>query len=158
MTMRFLCETHRQQLLRSQAVAEIRWDEWMEAGREALSQKDWRAALKYLGSSYELSEVLLTQCSVPDLAYLDRYMVSGHFLAECLRHCGELQLQRHCLLEVHYRLLAILRSPQGQGLPLQRNIEISLQMLTRHYDATGEVDSFLACRAETQRLLQRSVH
>ena len=158
MAMRFLCESHRQQLQRSQAVAEIRWDEWMEAGREAFSNKEWLVALKYLGSSYELSDLLLKRNAVPLLPSLDRFMLSGHFLAECLRHCGEAQLQRHCLLEVHHRLLAILRSPQGAELPLQHNIEISLQMLSRHYDSAGEADLLLACEQETRRLLRRSVH
>jgi hypothetical protein len=158
MAMRFLCESHRQQLLSNQAVAEIRWDEWMEAGREAFSNKEWLVALRYLGASYELSDLLLKRAWTPGLPCLDRFMLSGHFLAECLRHCGEIQLQRHCLLEVHHRLLAILRSPQGADLPLHRNIEISLQMLSRHYDATGEADLLLACERETRRLLRCNVH
>ena len=158
MAMRFLCESHRQQLLRSQAVAEIRWDEWMEAGREAFSNKEWLIALRYLGSSYELSELLLKRAAVPLVPCLDRFMLSGHFLAECLRHCGETQLQRHCLLEVHHRLLAMLRSPPGAELPLQRNIEFSLQMLSRHYEELGEGDLLRACEQETRRLLRRSVH
>ncbi len=41
MAMRFLCESHRQQLLRNQAVAEIRWDEWMEAGRPLAIKNGW---------------------------------------------------------------------------------------------------------------------
>ncbi len=158
MAMRFLCESHRQQLLRSQAVAEMRWDEWMEAGREAFSNKEWLVALKYLGSSYELSELLLKRAWTPLLPCLDRLMVSGHFLAECLRHCGETQLQRHCLLEVHHRLLTTIRSPQGAELPLRANIEISLQMLSRHYSDTGEADLLVACEQETRRMLRRSVH
>ncbi len=158
MAMRFLCESHRQQLLRNQAVAEIRWDEWMEAGREAFSNKEWLVALRYLGPSYELSDLLLKRAWAPDLPCLDRFMLSGHFLAECLRRCGETQLQRHCLLEVHHRLLAILRSAQGAELPLHRNIEISLQMLSRHYEAVGEADLLVACEQETRRLLCRCVH
>ncbi len=158
MAMRFLCESHRQQLLRSQAVAEMRWDEWMEAGREAFREKDWVVALRYLGSSYELSDLLLKSAWTLTLPSLDRFMLSGHFLAECLRHCGEVKLQRHCLLEIHYRLLAALRSPQGAGLPLRRNIEISLHMLLRHFKATGEADLIVACEQETRRVLRRSVN
>ncbi|CAA0102313.1 MULTISPECIES: hypothetical protein [Zhongshania] len=158
MAMQFLCSTHRQQLKRSRVVAENRWDEWMEAGREAFAQRDWQAALKYLGCSFELSEMLLNSEALPTLSNVDRYMVSGHFLAECFGRCHDRCLQRHCLLAVHHHLLKVLRSPQGRGLSLQRNVEISLQMLSRHYEAAGEEEMLQACYQESMRLLKHSYH
>lgn len=158
MAMQFLCSTHRQQLKRSRVVAENRWDEWMEAGREAFAQRDWQAALKYLGCSFELSGMLLNSEALPTLSNVDRYMVSGHFLAECFGRCHDRCLQRHCLLAVHHHLLKVLRSPQGRGLSLQRNVEISLQMLSRHYEAAGEEEMLQACYQESMRLLKHSYH
>ncbi|CAA0092817.1 Uncharacterised protein [Zhongshania aliphaticivorans] len=158
MAMQFLCSAHRQQLKRSKVVAENRWDEWMEAGREAFAQRDWQSALKYLGCSFELSEMLLSNEDLPSLSNIDRYMVSGHFLAECFARCHENCLQRHCLLAVHHHLLKLLRSPQGLGLSLQRNVEISLQMLARHYEAAGEEETLHACYQETTRLLKHRCH
>ena len=158
MSIRFLCDAHRKQLLRSKLVAENRWDEWMEAGREAYAERNWVAALRYLGCSFELSELLLGVERLPDAPSLDRYMLAGHYLAECFARCGDRHLQRHCLLAVHYRLLKTLQSPEGRGLSLQRNVEISLQMLERHYRAENRLDELSHCRRESLRLLQRCYH
>lgn len=158
MAIQFLCSTHRQQLTRSRVVAENRWDEWMEAGRDAFAQRDWHAALKYLGCSFELSEMLLLGGEKPTISDIDRYMVSGHFLAECFGRCQDSCLQRHCLLAVHHHLLKVLRSPYGRGLSLRRNVEISLQMLSRHYHAAGEEEMLQACYQESMRLLKHSCH
>ena len=158
MAMQFLCSTHRRQLKRCTLVAENRWDEWMEAGRQAFAQRDWQAALKYLGCSFELSEMLLEGDDLPALSNVDRYMVSGHFLAECFGRCQDRCLQRHCLLAVHRHLLNILRSPQGRGLSLKRNVEISLQMLSRHYQSAGEEAMLQDCYEESMRLLKHRCH
>jgi hypothetical protein len=158
MAMQFLCSTHRQQLKGCTMVAENRWHEWMEAGREAFAQEDWQAALKYLGCSFELSEMLLESDDLPVLSNIDRYMVSGHFLAECFGRCQDRCLQRHCLLAVHRQLLNMLRSPQGWGLSLNRNVEISLQMLSRHYRSAGEEVMLQDCYEESMRLLKHRCH
>jgi hypothetical protein len=158
MAIQFLCANHRQQLLHSPIVAQARWNEWMETGREAFSQRDWLKALKFLGCSFELSELLLNQTRKPLLSDLDRYMLAGHFLAECFAHCGDVASQRHCLMAVHHRLMAVLTSPEGRGLALKCNVEISLQMLQRHFDKTGESAQIQACYDESMGLLKRAYH
>jgi hypothetical protein len=158
MAMQFLCSTHRDQLKSSTILAQSRWNEWMETGREAFAQRDWQAALKYFGCSFELSEMLLDSDALPVHSNIDRYMVSGHFLAECFGRCQNQCLQRHCLLAVHHHLLTVLRSPDGPSLSLKRNVEISLQMLSRHFEAAGEAAMLQPCYEESMRLLRYSCH
>lgn len=158
MAIRFLCPRHRQQLLDNAESGAERWQVWMMAGRQAYAERDWQQALKLLGSSFELSELLLDQQAAPALEALDRYMLSGHFLAECFCQCGDRALQRHCLLAVHYRLLQTLRSQRGRGLPLKHNVEISLQMLERAYRADNRLDEFAHCQRESRRLVARCYH
>lgn len=158
MAFQFLCAAHRQQLCQDVSAAELRWDEWMSVGRRAFAEKEWRMAVRYLGCSFELSEILLSYEVLPSLAALDRFMVSGHFLAECFANTGNSDLQQHCLLAVHHRLLKVLRSPEGKSLPLQRNVEFSLQMLGRFYEEEGNRDAFEHCQRESRRLLQRCYH
>ncbi len=158
MAIRFLCPQHREQLLRFDDAGCECWQRWMTAGRQAYAQRDWQEALRFLGSSFELSELVLDQQSSPALDALDRYMVSGHFLAECFVRCGDRALQRHCLLAVHYRLLQALRKPGGTLLPLKHNIEISLQMLERAYRADNRLDELAHCQRESRRLVARCYH
>ncbi|AKH69040.1 hypothetical protein IMCC21906_01362 [Spongiibacter sp. IMCC21906] len=158
MSFQFLCAAHRQQLSSNASAAELRWEEWMETGRRAFADRDWRHAVRFLGCSFELSELLLACDSQPNLDALDRFMVSGHFLAECFANTGNRDLQQHCLLAVHHRLLKVLRTPEGRSLPLKRNIEFSLQMLSRYYEAEGNRDAFDHCQRESQRLLNRCYH
>ncbi|WP_372863868.1 hypothetical protein [Spongiibacter sp.] len=158
MGIRFLCESHRQQLQRSEAVAMQRWEEWMEAGREAYAQREWLPALRYLGCCFELSELMLATTNQSLLHNLDRHMLSGHYLAECFARCGDTDLQQHCLLAVHHRLLQTLRSPAGQGLALRQNVEISLQMLERYYRRANRLDELSHCQRESQRLLRSHCH
>lgn len=158
MAFQFLCAAHRQQLTLDLAEAQRRWEHWMEVGRKAFAERDWRSAVKFLGCGFELSELMLSDDDNPDLDALDRFMVSGHFLAECFANTGNSDLQQHCLLAVHHRLLKTLRSPAGKTLPLQRNVEFSLQMLCRYYDGQGKRDAFEHCQRESRRLLQRCYH
>lgn len=158
MSIRFLCDSHRQQLQRSEAVAALRWEEWMEAGREAYAQRDWVPALRYLGCCFELSELMLRGAAELLLDDLDRYMVSGHYLSECFARCGDEALQQHCLLAVHHRLLQALRQGEGRRLPLYKNVEISLEMLERFYREGGRLDELAHCRRESRQLLQRCYH
>ena len=158
MSIRFLCDAHREQLQQSQAIACQRWDEWMEAGREAYSRRDWLPALRFLGCCFELSELMMKGNHQPDVPELDRHMISGHYLAECFARCGESDLQRHCLLAVHYRLLQALRNARGRRLPLKHNVDISLQMLERYYRDAGCLDELTHCRRESKRLLVRCYH
>ncbi len=158
MAFHFLCEAHRQQLASAGPAAEQRWEEWMAVGRRAFSARDWTAALRYLGCCFELSEILLAKAPSPSLAALDRFMVSGHFLAECFANAGSGDLQQHCLLAVHHRLLTVLRSPEGRHLPLKRNVEFSLEMLCRYYTEQGNLDAFEHCARESKRLLRRCYH
>lgn len=158
MAFQFLCATHRQQLSRSPVVSEQRWEEWMEAGRLAFADRDWSLALRFLGCSFELSEIMLSLEPRLSLVALDRYMVSGHFLAEGFANAGNPDLQLHCLLAVHHRLLSIIRSPEGQGLALKNNVEFSLQMLSRFYSERDNAVAFEHCERESRRLLQRCYH
>ena len=158
MSIRFLCESHREQLQQSQPVARQRWEEWMEVGREAYARRDWLPALRFLGCSFELSELMMAGNAQPDVPDLDRHMISGHYLAECFARCGEHDLQRHCLLAVHYRLLQTLRNAGERRLPLKYNVEISLQMLERYYRDAGCLDELSHCQRESKRLLARYYH
>lgn len=158
MSIRFLCESHRQQLQRSEAVASQRWEEWMEAGREAYAQRDWVPALRYMGCCFELSELMLSGERELALEDVDRHMLSGHYLSECFARCGDPSLQQHCLLAVHHRLLQALRNGLGRRLPLYKNVEISLQMLERFYREGGRMDELAHCQRESRRLLRSCYH
>ena len=158
MAIRFLCASHRAQLEGSTLVAAQRWDDWMERGREAFADKQWLRALQFFGCSFELAEMALAEHCRPTLMALDRYMVSGHFLASCFARCGKPDLQKHSLLAVHYRLLKTLRQPAGAGLSLENNIAISMQMLERCFANAGGSAELDACRRETARLCRRRWH
>lgn len=158
MAIRFLCQQHRDQLANYKDTGSECWQQWMTAGRRAYAERNWQEALRFLGSSFELSELVLDGQSTPALDDLDRFMVSGHFLSECFVRCGDRALQRHCLLAVHYRLLQALRRPSGKLLPLKHNVEISLHMLERAYRADNRLDELAHCQRESRRLVARCYH
>jgi len=54
--MRFLCNSHRQQLLNNEHQVAAIWNEWMQQGYALFEQKQWSKAFQYLGYSYEAAE------------------------------------------------------------------------------------------------------
>jgi hypothetical protein len=155
---KFLCAPHRALLSQDRNIALMRWEEWMTAGQEAMANVQWVEALRYLGCCYELGEMVLEQGDSLSEDDVDRYMVSGHYLAECFARCGARELRCHYLLAVHYQLLQLVSSYGGRNLRLRGNIEFSLQMLERLYVDEGRFGDLQRCREESQRKLAQACH
>lgn len=162
MALGFLCDMHREQLSSRPSLAVSIWDKWIQKGCECFKARDWRRALNYLGCSFELSELMLERGHDGDrdgeLRRIDRFMVSGHFLAECFARCDRVDMERHCLLKVHHRLLTDMRARPATGLSLKTNLEISLHMLERHFSAHDEFALLAKCYNEGMLTLQAITH
>jgi len=158
MSLKFLCPVHREQFQSRPVLARAYWDNWMEAGTEAFHNRDWQDALRYLGCCFELSDIMLSEqkpISVEDaLNNFDRYMVAGLYLAECFGCQGDKKLERHCLLSVHHRLSRELEKHQQYSGLRSRNLEISLHMLKRHYEAHQEFSDISHSYQQAKDLLR----
>lgn len=104
--MRFMCNTHRQQVLSEPNHAIRFWEQWMEQGQRHFHQCNWIDASHFFGCSFEISEWLIQTSNITDhrntpLNYAERVMLSGHSLAECYKQLDEKQLELDMLIQVH---------------------------------------------------------
>ena len=143
--MKFLCEHHRKQLESLPLEAEECWEQWMQSGAKAMTAGEWQLALRYVGSAFEASELMLAQPDLyidsDELSNADRFMISGHYLAECLHRIGRNDAERHYLMRVHQRLMN-LASDESVGsyqrISVLKNIKVSIALLKRHFERCGE--------------------
>lgn len=158
MQTRFLCEIHRNQLRRQPRQALDLWEQWMAMGQQLMERREFSRAIRYLGSSFDIGEMLLSQPELllpeEEMSHIDRFMVAGHYLAEAYGRLGEPQRERHYLLMVHQRLMLELGSNAARKPFLKHNIELSLCMLKRHYQHSENFEPFIPCYVEGLTALQ----
>jgi hypothetical protein len=158
MQARFLCEIHRNQLQRQPRQALDLWDQWMAMGQQLMERREFLRAVRYLGSSFDIGDMLLSQpellLSEDEMSHIDRFMVAGHYLAEAYDRLGEVELERNYLLIVHQRLMLELGTNTARKPFLKHNIELSLFMLKRHYQRSADFEPFIPCYVEGLTALQ----
>lgn len=158
MQARFLCELHRSQLRRQPRQALDLWEQWMATGQQLMERRDFARAIRYLGSSFDIGEMLLSQPELllpeEEMSHVDRFMVAGHYLAEAYGRLGEAELERNYLIIVHQRLMLELGTNTARKPFLKHNIELSLCMLKRHYQRSTDFEPFIPCYVEGLTALQ----
>ena len=159
--MKFLCEHHRRQLIGQPDLALDHWRQWMDKSSTLMENSDWRPACNLLGCGFELAEWLLDNPQPGQGETLDpvnRYMVTGHQLAECLGRSGRGDLELHFLLTVHLRLIDWVKSRRNNFWLLQQHLRISLAMLSRYRRRRGSFKGFYDCCAETEWYIKLCVN
>ncbi|MFA7555959.1 MAG: hypothetical protein WCY88_17075 [Spongiibacteraceae bacterium] len=167
--MNFLCPHHREQILHKPAVAISFWDQWMQQGAELFNQQQWPQAASFLGCSFEVGEWLLAKPELisssdrlleleQNLSHVDRYMLAGHHLSECLGRNDQTELELHYLLKVHLQLLSILKARQYQRGLLRNHLKISLAMLSRHCQLHGQFKGYRDCYMETSLCINQCLN
>jgi len=156
--MKFLCEHHREQILNEPTTASTYWSLWVEQGLLCFEQEEWDRAAQFLGCSYEAAEWLLDK---PDpvlrkdgLNSIDRYMVSGHHLAEAYGRAGQHDLELNYLIQVHNQLIRLANQGTNQYWPLKHNLEISLIMLNRYSQLKGKFSGYECFVKQTDRYIR----
>lgn len=159
--MTFLCEHHRRQILAQPATAPHYWRHWMNRGTALIEAADWQSARQYLGNSFDLADALLQadgDAGDDALGHINRYMISGHHLAECLGRCGDTERELHYLLSVHQRLVAWVQSRAPQYWLLGQHLHISRIMLNRYRRAHGSFAGYYACCVEAEWYIKQCSH
>ena len=159
--MKFLCEHHRQAIMEHPDKALGYWRDWMDRGGAMIENGDWRRACPFLGCSFELAEWLLDNPPANDthrFRAIDRYMIAGHQLAECLGRTGEQELELHFLLTVHLRLIDRVRTRQAQYWLLKQQLQLSLAMLTRYRQRRGSFRGYYDCCVETELYINQCLN
>lgn len=160
--MKFLCEHHRQQLFNEPRRALARWQEWMAQGNARIEQGDWREACRFVGCSFEVSEWLLLQPGATPVTEswraVERYMLSGHHLAECLGRCGHTDRELDTLLAVHVQLVSWVKRRQPQYWLLKQHLQISLLMLGRFCNERGSFNGYYGCCVEAEWCINQCVN
>lgn len=139
--MKFLCDSHRKQMLQSPGRALKQWQVLMNHGTTLISHRRWKQALPLLGSSYEIAEWLLEKpeavCKTGEPNYLDRYMLAASKLASCYRHTGYRDLELHVLLSSHRLLLNKARYRQSRHWAIKAHIDASVLAIQKFIDFYG---------------------
>ena len=167
--MAFLCDRHRRQVLTETTTAISFWEQWMRQGSELFDQRQWQMAANYLGCSFEVAEWLVNKPrpvaktdhvteSPANLSPIDRYMLAGHHLSECLGRCGRSDVELHYLLTVHLTLLNIVKARGYQYWLLKQHLEISLAMLRRYCQLYGAFRGYHDCYLETRLCIDQCMH
>lgn len=159
--MKFLCAQHRQQMVAAPQQAVQRWQDWMQRGNALIEAGDWQRACPYIGCSFELAEALL---QVPGaqagevVQPVDRYMIAGHHLAECLGQCGDTEQELHFLLTVHTRLIDWVKQRQPDYTLLKQHLHISMLMLNRYCKRRGGFKGYYDCCVESEWYIKQCLH
>lgn len=160
--MGFICKHHRQHVLASPPSAIKFWDQWMEQANLHLLERDWREATRYIGCSFEVSQWLLEQPELiqheSSLSYLDRFMVSGHQLTECMGQQQQSRLELHFLLAVHIELMSRARTGNHQHWHLQYCLQRSMGRIKLYCTQHGDFKGYNDCLHETAQYLKRALH
>lgn len=147
MTLQFLCAMHRDQLRRQPRQSLELWDAWMARGSRLMEQRDYVQAIRYLGSSFDIGNILLDQPELllpeDEMSHIDRFMVAGHYLAEAFGRLGDIDQERNFLLLVHQRLMLELGTNSARKPFMKQNIELSLFMLKRHYQQHDQIEPLI---------------
>lgn len=123
------------------------WENCMQLGVRCFEQGQFEQAAEFLGASYEVASISIDGM-VPapaaggegGLTPYDRFVLSGHGLAECYRRLDDRKHERHFLLATHFELMSSYREQRGYHPTLHRLVEISLRMLHRHYRHYDDAD------------------
>lgn len=156
--MNFMCRYHRQSITQAPDLAVKYWHYWMDLGIEKLQTKCWWEAAKLLGGSFEIAESLIQHDPLPALNHnclsaLDRYMISGHHLAESFGQAQRPDLELHFLLKVHQKLIHCAHNSHKHDWPLKENLQLSLHMLERFQNLNHEFTGFDACLKSTENCI-----
>lgn len=159
--MKFLCAQHRQQVVASPQRAEQQWRDWMARGNAHIEAGEWQRACRYIGCSFELAEALLAVSLAQPrdtLRPIDRYMIAGHHLAECLGQCGETERELHFLLTVHTQLIDWVKQRRPDFSLLKQHLQISLLMLNRYCKRHGGFRGYYDCCVESEWYIKQCLH
>ncbi|MEM8594320.1 MAG: hypothetical protein AAGF06_05825 [Pseudomonadota bacterium] len=139
--MTFLCTHHRNELSKNPIKALHDWQDWIHKGSEHLRCNELSRALSYFGCAFELSELLLEQPShfiETQLKRIDRFMVSGFYLAELYRQEHQHDLEGQLLVHIHSALEQFSRHSSTLRKRLVDNIEFSALMIEQYYTRSEE--------------------
>ena len=156
--MKFICESHRDEILQNPAHAIKHWDVLMKHGLQLLDLGDCQKAIPLMGSSYEIGEWLLSKTEIQPSgnapSHVDRYTLAGHHLVDCYRINGNQALELHVLLSVHRNLVLLASRQQTREWSVKANITASMYKLQRYIDFYGLFPGYLDLHEETQRVLR----
>lgn len=149
--MRFLCESHRHEILNTPQIAIEHWEQWMQQARQFMQHQQWQQARSYLGCSYEIAEWLIQQSTATSASqslsshhiidYAERLMLSGHSLAECFRQSRLHDLELQFLLNTHNYLLSTSKPGIQQHWRLRKYLKISLSTIEHFMQNRGEFNT-----------------
>ena len=159
--MKFLCDHHRQQVLEEPAKALSYWRNWMSRGNALIDEQQWKNACGFIGCSFEVAEWLLGQPAHDadeGQRAVERYMVAGHQLAECLGRTGHPDLELHYLLTVHLQLLERIKQRCAHFWLLRQPLQISRAMLSRYRNQHGSFKGYYDCCMETELAIKQCLN
>lgn len=158
--MNYLCRHHRQELFSQPEKASEYWHQWMRQGGSLIDSGQWREACSFLGCCFELCEWIIQQGNHPggDHQIVDRYLVSGHILAECLGRSGRIDLELHYLLTVHTSLIERVKNRLPDYWLLKQHLQISLMMLNRYCKQRGSFKGYYDCCVEAEWYIKQCVN
>ncbi len=136
MQLQFLDHSHAIYFQHHHQTADDQWYEWIHLAQQQLNHHNFKKAQYFLGCCFDLAKVMIesdSHFSNSKLNPFEKLAVSGHGLAECLKHLNNKSRERHILLATHYTLMQTLREHEHTAHLLQQPIEISCYMLKRHY-------------------------
>lgn len=101
-TMSFLCMEHREQYIQHPELALTHWQTFLEKGKQAKIQGEWRSALTCLGSAFDISQLLLNQsrhrlCEKT----LDRFVGTGRALIGLYDCTSEHEQAKHLSIALY---------------------------------------------------------
>ena len=163
--MRFMCQAHRQKLLQKPSEVLSFWDKWLNQGLGHFAEANWHEASRFFGCSFEAGEWLLEKPEVVEklnkFTHIDRYMLAGHYLAECIGKQGYHEKELHLLVQIHQRCLCLSKQGVFKHYPLKHNLEISMAMISRYCQNHGKCLAYDLFETETARhiaLIQDYLH
>ncbi len=133
----------------------------MNRSSSLIDSNRWRQACNFLGCSFELAEWLLDnpQLSTQDnLRPMDRFMVTGHQLAECMGRSEREDLELHFLLTVHLRLVDWVKHRRPEYWLLKQHLQISLAMLNRYSQRRGGFKGYYDCCVEAEWYIKQCIN
>lgn len=104
MNLRYLCGNHRQWLTADTIRAEQAWLDWQERGTALSEEKNFRAAIPFLGCAFELANHLLSEHWPGYSVAAVRFADSARSLMDAYRQRNEVSQYNYILVGASSRL------------------------------------------------------
>lgn len=156
--MDFICSQHRETVLATPTTAISYWGQWMQTGQEHAATGNFSQAHSFIACSFEIANWLLKKPQLiggdKAMSYADRYVESGHQLADCYAEMGRFDLELHYLLAIHHKLCELIESGRYRHFPLQQNLQLSMRKLFVYSNQRGPFNGYQQCCIDTATLLR----